>query len=134
MTDQGDQRPFAPPSNPGFRDPSSPPVGANGSVPPGAAPNASWPSAGTVPFTPHSGARSGRSVAALVIAIVGAVLGLAIGWGLPLSVVALVLVLSSSGGARASRRVRTWTIVLCAVSAAASAAWLAYSIVTLLGR
>ncbi|PSL36701.1 hypothetical protein CLV49_0299 [Labedella gwakjiensis] len=113
--------PFVPPSNPAF---GAPRPSAQG------APPSSWPSAGSVAFTPSVGAPTGSAIAALVLAIVGAVVGLAIGWGFPLSVIALVLALKSRA---ASRTLATWSIVLVAVSALGSIAWLVYSAVYLLG-
>jgi hypothetical protein len=116
---------FAPPSDPGFAAPSQP-----GFRPP-SQPGPGLPHAGSVPFTPHGQRSSGAAVAALVLSIAGAVLGLAIGWGFPLSIVALVLALRARRAPGPSRTLSRWSIALVVVSAVASVAWLVYSLVTL---
>jgi hypothetical protein len=67
-----------------------------------------------------------------VLSILGALIGLAIGWGFPLSIVGLVLALRSRREPGVSRAVSTWSIVLAAVSGLASVGWLAYSVVYIL--
>ena len=114
---------FAPPSNPGF---------GEGTSPTGPPQPAAWPSAGRVAFTPHAGPSRGIAVTALVLAIVGAVLGLAIGWGFPLSALALVLGLTGRRRTGSSRRLAAWTIALVVLSAVASLGWLVYSVVYIL--
>jgi hypothetical protein len=88
--------------------------------------------AGTVPFTPHRRSASGTAVAGLVLSILGALIGLAIGWGFPLSIIGLVLALRSRREPGVSHATSTWSIVLAAVSGLASVGWLTYSVVYLL--
>lgn len=121
--------PFVPPSNPAFGAPRPPQQGGS----PYGASQPPWPSAGSVAFTPSTGAPTGAAVTALVLAILGALVGLAIGWGFPLSVVALVLALRARATSGSSRTLSTWSIVLVVVSALASIAWLVYSAVYILG-
>jgi hypothetical protein len=68
-----------------------------------------------------------------VLSILGALVGLVIGWGFPLSIVGLVLALRSRREPGPSRTLSTWSIALAVVSALASVGWLAYSVVVLLG-
>jgi hypothetical protein len=114
---------FAPPSNPAF---------GQGVPPTGRPQQAAWPSAGQVAFTPHAAPSRGVPAAGLVLAIVGAIIGLAVGWGFPLSAVALVLALIGRRRAGASRGITAWTIGLVVLSALASVGWLVYSIVYIL--
>ncbi|RWZ64384.1 hypothetical protein ELQ92_06335 [Labedella populi] len=120
---------FAAPSEPGFA--PGPPHAANGRGTFGD-PAAGWPAAGTVPFTPHRRSASRTAIAAFVLSIVGALVGLAIGWGFPLSIAGLVLALRGRRGPGPSRTLATWSIVLAAVSGLSSVGWLAYSLVSLL--
>jgi hypothetical protein len=68
-----------------------------------------------------------------VFAIAGAVVGIGIGWGFPLSLVGLVLGLRARRRGRPWRVLGTWVIALAVVSGIASLAWLGYSVVYLLG-
>ncbi|RUQ98929.1 hypothetical protein [Labedella endophytica] len=122
------QEPFAPPSVPGFREHHVPPTkpGRHDS-------QQSWPSADALRFTPHAEAPGREAGVALALAIVGALIGLAVGWGLPLSIVALVLAMRVRRRPGRSRLMATWSIALVLVSAIASGAWLAYSLVVLFG-
>lgn len=110
--------PFVAPSIPGFGRPAQP---------------APWPSGAPGPLIAQRDSPSGASIAALALSILGAILGLVIGWGFPLSIVALVLALVSRKASPAARRLATWSIALVAVSGIASVAWLVYSILYLLG-
>jgi hypothetical protein len=122
---------WTPPPAQVFASPSNPAFGQ--AVPPAGRPQqAAWPSAGQVAFTPHAAPSRGVSVAGLVLAIVGAIIGLAVGWGFPLSAVALVLALIGRRRAGASRGITAWTIGLVVLSALASVGWLVYSIVYIL--
>ncbi|RWZ49952.1 hypothetical protein ELQ90_11440 [Labedella phragmitis] len=128
-------QPFAAPSNPGFApppaggQPAGHPAGPQFAAPPAGQP---WPVAGSVPFTPHRRSATRSAVAGLVLSILGALIGLAIGWGFPLSIIGLVLALRNRREPGASRTISTWSIVLAAVSGLASVGWLAYSLVHIL--
>lgn len=119
--------PFVAPSNPGF---APPPQGTSATVP-GPTP-APWPGVGTVPFTPHRRSASRTAVVGLVLSAVGALIGLAVGWGFPLSIIGLVLAVRARREPGPSRSLGRWSIVLAVVSGLASVAWLSYSLVVLL--
>jgi hypothetical protein len=86
-----------------------------------------------VPFTPHRDAATRGATWALVLGIVGSVVGLAIGWGFPLSIASLVLAVPARRVPGSSRTVATWSIGLVVLSGFASVAWLIYSIISLVG-
>ncbi len=114
---------FAPPSSPGF----APPPAAGAAPAPG-----SWPAAGAVPFTPHGRTTGGTAVAALVLSIVGAVIGLLVGWGFPASIIGLVLARRARREPGSSRALPAWSVALAVVSGLGSVGWLAYSLVVIL--
>lgn len=111
---------FVAPSQPSF----APAAGAR-------AGSSAWPTAGAVPFTAARAGQDREARAAVVLAVVGVLLGLAIGWGLPLSIVGAALGLRARRRG-ASRTVSRWTVVLAIVSGLASLAWFTYSLVVIL--